>query len=169
MEKSCVQVNQPQSQRHPFRHHQGGGSLDCRNLFQIVFVSRKIKAQAADVAGRFEQLAGLQGPLPLCREKGLFGRGDLHETRTERGAWWAGAIAEFDAEGRYLELRFDTPGAQAVDHQLLLPERQSSGELRQLAKFRFLWLNFSRTWRALKQSRVHPVRRHEHRPPGRSI
>jgi exodeoxyribonuclease-3 len=44
---------------------------------------------------------------------------------------------EFDAEGRYVELRFDTPAAQALGHQRYFPSG-SSGEDRQQAKFRFL-------------------------------
>jgi exonuclease III len=45
--------------------------------------------------------------------------------------------AEFDAEGRYLELRFDTPKRKFSVISCYFPSG-SSGEERQLAKFRFL-------------------------------
>jgi len=44
---------------------------------------------------------------------------------------------EFDAEGRYLELRFDTPGRKLSIISCYFPSG-SSGEERQQAKFRFL-------------------------------
>lgn len=45
--------------------------------------------------------------------------------------------AEFDAEGRYLELRFDTPARKLSIISCYFPSG-SSGEERQAAKFRFL-------------------------------
>ena len=45
--------------------------------------------------------------------------------------------AEFDAEGRYLELRFDTPARKMSIVSAYFPSG-SSGEERQQAKFRFL-------------------------------
>src|SRR6218665_2386375 len=44
---------------------------------------------------------------------------------------------EFDAEGRYLELRFDTPARKLSIISAYFPSG-SSGPLRQQAKFRFL-------------------------------
>lgn len=49
----------------------------------------------------------------------------------------AGFSGEFDAEGRYLELRFDTPQRKLSIISAYFPSG-SSGEERQEAKFRFL-------------------------------
>ena len=44
---------------------------------------------------------------------------------------------EFDTEGRYVELRFDTPSRKLSIISAYFPSG-SSGEERQLAKYRFL-------------------------------
>jgi exodeoxyribonuclease-3 len=91
-----------------------GVAADCMGV-------QEVKAQAADVAGRFEVVAGLTGHFHFADKKGYSGVG-LY-TRKKPSAVITGiGTAEFDAEGRYVEARFDT-AAQAVDHQLLLPER----------------------------------------------
>ena len=59
--------------------------------------------------------------------------------------------AEFDAEGRYLELRFDTPKRKLSIISCYFPSG-SSGEERQAAKFRFLARFFPHLL-ALKQQR----------------
>ena len=69
---------------------------------------------------------------------------------------------EFDAEGRYVELRFDAI-EKDVDRERLFPSG-SSGEERQQAKFRF---RPSSTPSVTTEgtARVHLVRRREHCPP----
>jgi exodeoxyribonuclease-3 len=97
---------------------------------------QEVKAQAADVAGRFEQLAGLQGHFHFAEKKGYSGVAIY--TRHEPSEVISGyGSAEFDAEGRYVELRFDTPARKRSLISCYFPSG-SSGEERQQAKFRFL-------------------------------
>ena len=95
-----------------------------------------VKAQQADVAGRFEQLAGLQGHFHFAEKKGYSGVGiyTRHEPSDVRIGYGS---PEFDAEGRTLELRFDTPARKLSIISAYFPSG-SSGEERQQAKFRFL-------------------------------
>ena len=97
---------------------------------------QEIKAQAADVEGRFEELAGLKGYFHFAEKKGYSGVGvyTRHEPSDVRVGYGS---PEFDAEGRYVELRFDTAGAKRSLISCYFPSG-SSGEERQQAKFRFL-------------------------------
>ena len=97
---------------------------------------QEIKAQAADVAGRFEALAGLKGHFHFAQKKGYAGVGvySRHEPSDVRIGYGS---PEFDAEGRYVELRFDTPANKFSLISCYFPSG-SSGEERQQAKFRFL-------------------------------
>lgn len=97
---------------------------------------QEIKAQQADLAGRFEVLAGMQGHFHLAEKKGYSGVGIY--TRREPSDVIAGCgIPEFDAEGRYAEARFDTPRRRLSIISCYFPSG-SSGLERQLAKYRFL-------------------------------
>ena len=97
---------------------------------------QEVKAQADDVQGRFEQLAGLQGYFHFAEKKGYSGVGVY--TRHEPSDVVVGYnSSEFDPEGRYVELRFDTPKARHSIISSYFPSG-SSGEERQQAKFRFL-------------------------------
>ncbi len=97
---------------------------------------QEVKAQAPDVAGKFEQLAGLQGYFHYAEKKGYSGVGlyTRHEPSDVVTGFDGG---EFDAEGRYVELRFDTPQRKLSLISCYFPSG-SSGEERQEAKFRFL-------------------------------
>ncbi len=97
---------------------------------------QEVKAQAADVAGSLEQLAGLQGHFHFAQKKGYSGVAVF--TRHEPSEVCVGfGNEEFDAEGRYVELRFDTAAAKRSIISLYFPSG-SSGEERQAAKYRFL-------------------------------
>jgi exodeoxyribonuclease-3 len=97
---------------------------------------QEVKAQAADVQGRFEALAGLKGYFHFAEKKGYSGVGVY--TRDEPSDVMVGyGSPEFDAEGRYVELRFDTPTHKKSIISCYFPSG-SSGEERQQAKFRFL-------------------------------
>jgi exodeoxyribonuclease III len=97
---------------------------------------QEVKCQAPDVQGRFEQLAGLKGHFHFAQKKGYSGVGVY--TKHEPSDVVVGfGCAEFDAEGRYLELRFDTPARKLSIISCYFPSG-SSGEERQQAKFRFL-------------------------------
>jgi len=97
---------------------------------------QEVKAQAGDVAGRFEQLAGLSGHFHFAEKKGYAGVGVYTRAQPSDVVVGFGA-PEFDAEGRYLELRFDTPGRKLSIVSCYFPSG-SSGEERQAAKYRFL-------------------------------
>ncbi len=97
---------------------------------------QEVKAQAPDVAGRFELLAGLRGYFHFAEKKGYSGTGAY--TRHEPSDVVTGfGSAEFDAEGRYTELRFDTPRRKLSIVSAYFPSG-SSGPERQEAKYRFL-------------------------------
>ncbi len=97
---------------------------------------QEVKAQASDVAGKFEAMAGLKGHFHFAEKKGYSGVGiyTRHEPSDVVVGWDGG---EFDAEGRYVELRFDTPQRKLSIISSYFPSG-SSGEERQQAKFRFL-------------------------------
>lgn len=97
---------------------------------------QEVKAQAPDVSGRFEALAGLWGHFHFAEKKGYSGVGVY--TRHEPSDVVIGFDGgEFDAEGRWAELRFDTPQRRFSVISVYFPSG-SSGPERQEAKFRFL-------------------------------
>ena len=108
-----------------------GVGADCMGV-------QEVKAQAADVAGRFETVAGLKGHFHFADKKGYSGVGIY--TRRKPSAVITGiGNAEFDAEGRWVEARFDTARRKLSIISCYFPSGSSSAE-RQLAKFRFLAL-----------------------------
>ncbi|HOZ62956.1 MAG TPA: exodeoxyribonuclease III [Burkholderiaceae bacterium] len=97
---------------------------------------QEIKAQAEHMEGDFQHLAGLKGYFHLAEKKGYSGVGVY--TRHEPSDVIIGyGSHEFDAEGRYVELRFDTPQKKLSIISSYFPSG-SSGEDRQQAKFRYL-------------------------------
>jgi exodeoxyribonuclease III len=97
---------------------------------------QELKAQEADVAGRFEALAGLKGYFHYAVKKGYSGVAVY--ARHEPSDVIVGiGHTEFDDEGRYVELRFDTPARKRSVVSCYFPSGSSSEE-RQQAKFRFL-------------------------------
>lgn len=97
---------------------------------------QEVKAQAADVSGRFEEIAGLKGHFHYAQKKGYSGTAVY--TRHEPSDVITGfGSTEFDAEGRFTELRFDTPQRKLSILSVYFPSG-SSGPERQEAKYRFL-------------------------------
>ena len=102
---------------------------------------QEIKAQAGDMCGRFEKVAGLDAHYHCATKKGYSGVGVF--TRRAPSAVVTGfGCGEFDAEGRYVETRYDTARRKFSVISCYFPSG-SSGEERQAAKYRFL-------------SRIHP-------------
>jgi exodeoxyribonuclease-3 len=97
---------------------------------------QEVKAQAEDVAGRFDSLAGMTGHFHFAQKKGYSGVG-LYSRRPPSAVIAGLGNPEFDAEGRYIEARFDTPRRKLSIISCYFPSG-SSGEERQAAKFRFL-------------------------------
>ena len=111
---------------------------------------QEVKAQGPDVAGKFEALAGLNGYFHFAEKKGYSGVGVY--TRNEPSDVVIGFDdGEFDTEGRWAELRFDTPKRKLSLISAYFPSG-SSGEERQLAKYRFLDLMYPHL-QALKKQR----------------
>jgi len=99
---------------------------------------QELRAQAADVSGRFEALAGLQGHFHHARKKGYSGVA-VYTRHTPSDVITGFGAPEFDAEGRYLELRFDTPRRKLSVIGCYFPSG-TTGDERQQAKYRFLEL-----------------------------
>jgi exodeoxyribonuclease III len=97
---------------------------------------QEVKAQAPDVEGRFEELAGLRGHFHFAQKKGYSGVG-VYSKHEPSDVLVGFGSDEFDAEGRWVELRFDTPARKFSVISCYFPSG-SSGEERQQAKFRFL-------------------------------
>ena len=97
---------------------------------------QEVKAQSADVEGRFEEMAGLRGYFHFAQKKGYSGVA-VYSKHAPTDVIVGYGSNEFDAEGRYVELRFDTPARKLSIISCYFPSG-SSGEERQQAKFRFL-------------------------------
>lgn len=97
---------------------------------------QEVKAQADTVVGRFEQLHDLAGHFHFAEKKGYSGVG-LYARKTPSDVIVGFDPDEFDAEGRYVEARFDTGGRKLSLISCYFPSG-SSGEDRQAAKYRFL-------------------------------
>jgi exodeoxyribonuclease III len=97
---------------------------------------QEVKAQAADVAGRFERVAGMDGHFHFAEKKGYSGVG-LYTKKAPSQVITGFDGGEFDAEGRYVEARFDSARRKFSVISAYFPSG-SSGEDRQAAKYRFL-------------------------------
>lgn len=93
---------------------------------------QELKAQAPDMTPEMLNPAGYQGYFHYAEKKGYSGVGIYARTQPERVIEGFG-VAEFDAEGRYIELVYE--GFSVIS--VYLPSG-SSGDTRQEAKFRFM-------------------------------
>lgn len=106
-----------------------GASANCMGV-------QEVKAQAADVAGRFDTVAGMQGHFHFAQKKGYAGVG-MYTGKAPSAVITGIGDEEFDAEGRWIETRFDTARRKLSLISCYFPSGSSSAE-RQAAKFRFL-------------------------------
>ena len=111
---------------------------------------QEVKAQADDIAGKFEALADMKGYFHFAQKKGYSGVG-VYTRHAPSDVIVGYGSSEFDTEGRYVELRFDTPQQKRSIISAYFPSG-SSGEERQQAKFRFL-AEFYEHLRDLKSQR----------------
>ena len=97
---------------------------------------QEVKAQADTVAGALDVVDAMPGHFHYAQKKGYSGVGlyTRHEPSDVKIGFDG---AEFDDEGRYVELRFDKPGRKLSIISAYFPSG-SSGEDRQQAKYRFL-------------------------------
>ena len=97
---------------------------------------QEVKAQHEHVDGVFSQAEKLAGHFHYAEKKGYSGVG-LYTHHGPSDVLVGGVSPEFDTEGRWVEKRFDKPGRKLSFVSCYFPSG-SSGEERQLAKFRFL-------------------------------
>ena len=97
---------------------------------------QEVKAQGEHVAGRFDKVAGMDGHFHYAEKKGYSGVG-LYTKKAPSEVVTGFGSPEFDAEGRYVETRYDTAKRKFSVISCYFPSG-SSGEERQAAKFRFL-------------------------------
>ncbi len=97
---------------------------------------QEVKAQADDVTDRFERVAGMDGHFHFAQRKGYSGVG-LYTRKAPSAVKVGFGAKEFDAEGRYVEARYDTAKRKFSVISCYFPSG-SSGEERQAAKYRFL-------------------------------
>ncbi len=97
---------------------------------------QELKAQDADLGETMRQPAGFNGFFHYAEKKGYSGVGIYTAKPPARSVEGFG-IREFDAEGRYLQVDFDTRSGPLSVVSLYLPSGSSSEE-RQQAKFRFM-------------------------------
>jgi exodeoxyribonuclease-3 len=106
-----------------------GAGADCIGV-------QEVKAQADTVHGRFDRLGDLHGHFHYAQRKGYSGVG-LYARKAPSDVRLGFGSREFDAEGRWVELRFDTARRKFSLISCYFPSG-SAGEERQQAKFRFL-------------------------------
>ena len=99
---------------------------------------QELKAHHGDIAGKLETIAGLQGHFHCAEKKGYSGVG-LYLKKPPSQVITGFGSPEFDAEGRWVEARYDTAQRKLSLISCYFPSGSSSEE-RQLAKFRFLAL-----------------------------
>ena len=103
---------------------------------------QEVKAQHDDVHGKFHELAGMQGHFHYAQKKGYSGVAVY--TRHEPSDVIIGYNSpEFDAEGRYVELRFDTPQRKMSILSVYFPVAHR-GKTASKPSFVF-WGSFTRT------------------------
>jgi exodeoxyribonuclease III len=111
---------------------------------------QEIKAQAEHIDGEHDSIGALRGQFHHAMKKGYAGVG-LYTRHEPSDVIRGFGVAEFDDEGRWIELRFDRPGRKFSVISCYFPSG-SSGEERQQAKFRFLDAMLPRL-QALKRKR----------------
>ena len=97
---------------------------------------QEVKAQHDDVVGRLDTLGKLRGHFHYAQKKGYSGVG-LYTRKAPSSVITGFGSEEFDAEGRWVEARFDTAARKLSLISCYFPSG-SSGPERQEAKFRFL-------------------------------
>ena len=97
---------------------------------------QEVKAQTEDVGGRLDKVGALNGHFHFAQKKGYSGVG-LFLKKAPGEVITGFGCPEFDAEGRWVEARYDTAKRKLSLISCYFPSG-SSGEDRQAAKFRFL-------------------------------
>ena len=101
---------------------------------------QELKAHHCDIEGKLQNIGGLQGHFHCAEKKGYSGVG-LYVKRAPGEIITGFGSSEFDAEGRWVEARYDTAKRKLSIISCYFPSGSSSEE-RQQAKFRFLALMY---------------------------
>ena len=101
---------------------------------------QELKAHHCDIEGKLQNIGGLQGHFHCAEKKGYSGVG-LYLRRAPSEIITGFGSSEFDAEGRWVEARYDTAKRKLSIISCYFPSGSSSEE-RQQAKFRFLALMY---------------------------
>jgi exodeoxyribonuclease III len=104
-------------------------SADCMGV-------QEVKAQTEDVGGTLDTVGGLNSHFHFAEKKGYSGVG-LFVKKAPSEVITGFGSQEFDAEGRWVEARYDTAKRKLSLISCYFPSGSSSEE-RQAAKFRFL-------------------------------
>lgn len=124
------------------------GFFDWMQLQQADFVCvQELKAQTSDMSTRMLNPDGCFGYFHYAEKKGYSGVGVYARRQPEQIIEGLG-IAEFDAEGRYIELVYDKFSVIS----LYLPSG-SSGDERQQVKFRFMGAFFEHLRELIQRGR----------------
>jgi exodeoxyribonuclease III len=97
---------------------------------------QELKAGPEDVLDRFDNFSGMRGHFHHAEKKGYSGVG-LYSRKKPSDVLVGWGNKEFDSEGRWVEMRFDTARRKLSIISCYFPSGSSSEE-RQQAKFRFL-------------------------------
>ncbi len=102
---------------------------------------QELKAQAIDLGSGLSVLAGMPGAFHCAEKKGysgvaIYSRHNPSDVVLGLPEQWAG-VAEFNAQGRVIEMRFDTLARKFSAISAYFPSGSSAPE-RQEAKYRFL-------------------------------
>jgi exodeoxyribonuclease III len=97
---------------------------------------QEVRAQPDILSGRFDRVGELDGHFQHAEKKGYSGVG-LYTKKAPSAVLFGFDKDEFDAEGRYVEARFDTAKRKLSLISCYFPSG-TSGDERQAAKYRFL-------------------------------
>ncbi len=97
---------------------------------------QEVRAQSEEVLGRLDRVGALQGHFHFAQKKGYAGVG-MYTRHAPSDVLTGIGSKEFDAEGRWVETRFDSVKRKLSIISCYFPSGSSSEE-RQAAKFRFL-------------------------------
>jgi exodeoxyribonuclease III len=86
---------------------------------------QELKAQAQDLSLDLSRLDGMQGHFHFAQKKGYSGVG-MYTRHTPTAVITGLGIPEFDDEGRYVEVRHDTPERKLSVISCYFPSRPSS-------------------------------------------
>ncbi|WP_042422348.1 exodeoxyribonuclease III [Comamonas granuli] len=101
---------------------------------------QEIKAQPGQISGAYDRIGDMPGHFHCAQKPGYSGVG-LYLREEPSDVITGLGDAGFDAEGRWVEARYDRPGRRLSLVSCYFPSG-SSGEERQQAKFRFLDLMY---------------------------